>query len=121
MIKKDYYRQARKRVRIRKKISGTTEKPRLSVSRSLIQIYAQLIDDSQGKTVAAASSLSKEIADEIKNAKTKVEKSKIVGTLIAKKAIDAGFTNVVFDRSGYRYHGRIKALAEGAREGGLKF
>ena len=84
-------------------------------------VYAQVIDDRSGKTLAAASSLSKELADVIKNAKGKLAKSKLVGNLVAKKALEQNISSVVFDRNGYRYHGRIQALADGAREGGLKF
>ncbi len=106
------------RYRIRKKISGTTTRPRLTVFRSNTEIYAQLIDDSTGTTLAAASSKEKDIVAQ-KVAKT--EKSKLVGASIARKAIDLGLADVVFDRSGYLYHGRVKAVAEAAREAGLKF
>jgi large subunit ribosomal protein L18 len=106
------------RYRIRKKISGTTAKPRLTVFRSNNEIYAQLIDDQTGTTVASASSLEKEVVAQ-KVAKT--EKSKLVGESIARKAMALGIKDVTFDRSGYLYHGRIKAVAEGAREGGLQF
>lgn len=101
---------------IRKKISGTAAKPRLSVFRSNSHIYAQLIDDLSGRTLASASSAE---LSEIKA--PKVEVSKSVGQKIAAKAIAAGISSVVFDRNGYLYHGRVKALAEGAREGGLNF
>ncbi len=121
MIKTNKDKRFRSKIKIRKKISGTPERPRLSVYRSLNHIYAQLIDDSTGKTLAAASSKSKEIEEEIKNAKGKISRGKLVGTLIAKKALDNNITNVVFDRGGFRYHGRVQAVAEGAREGGLKF
>ena len=106
------------RYRIRKKISGTTSKPRLSVFRSNSDIYAQLIDDSTGTTIVAASSKQKDISAQ---KAPKTEKSKMVGEAIAKKATELGIKDVVFDRSGYIYHGRVKAVAEGAREGGLKF
>lgn len=105
--------------RIRKKVTGTAEKPRLNVFRSNKQIYAQLINDDNGTTLAAASSREKGF-DEKKEI-NKSEKAKEVGKLIAEKAKDAGIDTVVFDRNGYLYHGRIKSLAEGAREGGLKF
>ena len=118
MIKK---LRERAKTRIRKKISGTTERPRLTVYRSLSQIYGQLIDDSTGKTLISASSLSKELTEDLKNTKGKAEKSKLVGLLLAKKALENNISTVVFDRNGYRYHGRIKALADGAREAGLKF
>ena len=105
-------------MRIRKIIQGTPERPRMSVFRSNKDIYVQLIDDLSGKTLVAASSQ----ADDITSPKiTKVEKAKLVGKLIAEKALQAGIQNVVFDRSGYLYHGRVKSLAEAAREGGLKF
>ena len=103
---------------IRKKISGTAAKPRLSVFRSNTEIYAQLIDDVNGQTLAAASSKEKSIAAQ---KVTKSEKSKLVGSSIAAKATELGLTEVVFDRGGYLYHGRVKAVADGAREGGLKF
>jgi len=121
MNKREHKVKLRRKIRIRKNMFGTAEKPRLNVFRSLKQIYAQLIDDSTGKTIVSASTLSKEITDEIKNAKTKIEKSVIVGKLIAKKAADANVDKVIFDRNTYRYHGRVKALADGAREAGLKF
>ncbi|KAB2846606.1 MAG: 50S ribosomal protein L18 [Melioribacteraceae bacterium] len=111
----------RRRIRIKKNLFGTAQKPRLSVNRSLNQIYAQLIDDVNKTTLVAGSSLSKEISEDLKKAKSKIERSKIVGTFVAKKALEAGITTVVFDRGTYRYHGRVKALADGAREGGLKF
>jgi large subunit ribosomal protein L18 len=103
---------------IRRKISGTATKPRLSVFRSNSEIYAQLIDDVNGNTLASASSKEKGITAHKGN---KSEKSKLVGTAIAAKATELGLKEVVFDRGGYLYHGRVKAVAEGAREGGLKF
>ena len=106
------------RYRIRKKIAGTTEKPRLSVFRSNSEIYVQLIDDNNGKTIAAASSRDKDIAAQ---KVTKTEKSKLVGLAIARKATELGIQKVVFDRGGNLYHGRVKAIAESAREGGLQF
>lgn len=110
----------RKKFRVRKNIFGTAEKPRLSVFKSLKHIYAQIIDDSTGKTLVSASTLSKEIENEVKEANDKQELSKLVGNLVAKKAIDNKINEVVFDRNGFRYHGRIKALADSAREAGLK-
>ena len=111
-------RRRRIRMRVRKIISGTPERPRMSVFRSNKDIYVQLIDDLSGKTLVSASSR----AENISSARgTKMEKSKLVGKLIAEKAVEAGITNVVFDRNGYLYHGRVKSLAEAAREGGLKF
>jgi len=112
-------RRKRIKLRIRKDITGTKEKPRLSVFRSNKEIYVQLIDDAQGKTLLAVSSRNKEIAE--KKGITKTEQAKLVGKLAAEKLIEAGIKDVVFDRNGYLYHGRIKALAEAAREGGLKF
>ena len=109
------------KVRIRKKISGTTERPRLSVYRSLKHMYAQLIDDSTGVTIASSSSLSKSIIDALKEIKGMNEVAKMVGKDIASKAQSQNISSVVFDRSGYLYHGNVKALADGAREGGLKF
>ena len=91
----------------------------MSVFRSLNGIYVQLIDDTKGVTLLEASSLSPELADELKSAKRKISKSKLVGKLVAKKAAEKGITVAVFDRSGYQYHGRVKAVADGAREGGL--
>jgi large subunit ribosomal protein L18 len=102
---------------IRKRLSGSTERPRLSVYRSNKGIYAQIIDDITGKTLVSASSLSKEFSA----TGTKIEQSKVVGKMVAEKAIAAGINQVVFDRNGYLYHGRVKSLAEGAREGGLTF
>ena len=106
------------RYRIRKKIGGAATKPRLSVFRSNTDIYAQLIDDNNGTTLAAASSRQKDI---LAQKAPKIEKSKMVGAAIATKAKELGITTVVFDRGGYIYHGRVKAVAEGAREGGLNF
>lgn len=106
------------RYRIRKKIGGTSQKPRLAVFRSNTAIYVQLIDDVTGTTLAAASSKDKEIAAQ---KVTKVEQSKLVGQAIARKATELGLTTVVFDRGGNLYHGRVKSVADGAREGGLQF
>jgi large subunit ribosomal protein L18 len=106
------------RYRIRKKVSGVATKPRLSVFRSNSDIYAQLIDDTKGFTLAAASSKDKDIAAQ---KGTKTEKSKLVGAAIARKATELGINTVVFDRGGNLYHGRVKAVAEGAREAGLQF
>ena len=106
------------KMRIRKTIKGTPERPRLSVFRSNKQIYAQLIDDATGTTLVAASSKHESIAS--KNV-LKLEQAKLVGELLAERAKEAEIVSVVFDRNGYVYHGRVKALADGAREGGLKF
>lgn len=108
-------RRVKIKYRVRNKISGTTERPRMSVFRSNKQIYVQIIDDLSGKTLAAASSLS------IEGNMPKKEQAVKVGELIAKKAQEAGITTVVFDRNGYLYHGRIKEVADAARNGGLKF
>lgn len=112
------YRRLRIKLRIRKIVNGTPERPRLSVFRSNKQIYCQLINDMAGQTVVAASSSEKGI---LEKKGTKTEKAKLVGQLIAERAKEHGIETVVFDRGGYLYHGRIKALAEAAREGGLKF
>jgi len=106
------------RFRIRKKIVGADKKPRLSVFRSNSDIYAQLIDDGDGKTLASASSRDKDI---LAQKGTKIDKSKLVGNAIARKATSLGIETCVFDRGGNLYHGRVKALADGAREAGLKF
>jgi len=106
-------------MRIRKRIHGTAERPRLSVFRSNKQISVQVIDDDKGVTLAAATSRTKEIAEQAKI--TKTEQARLVGKLAAQKALEKGITQVIFDRSGYLYHGRVKALADAAREGGLKF
>lgn len=112
------YRRARIKLRIRKIVKGTTERPRLSVFRSNKEIYAQVIDDMTGVTVVSASSRENGINEK---KVTKTEKAKLVGNLIAERAKEAGLQGVVFDRNGYLYHGRVKSLADAAREGGLKF
>ena len=119
MVKKQDSNKARtaRHKRVRAKISGTPQRPRLNVFRSTKHIYAQIIDDVNGVTLASASSLSKDFEGDGGNA----EGAKKVGELIAKSAVEKGITEVVFDRGGYLYHGRIQQLAEGAREGGLKF
>jgi large subunit ribosomal protein L18 len=111
-------RRTRIKMRIRKIVSGTPETPRLSVFRSNKEIYAQLIDDLNGITLVAASSREKEIAGK---ASTKIEAAALVGKALAAKATEKGIEVCAFDRGGYLYHGRVKSLAEGAREGGLKF
>ncbi len=116
---KDQARKRRHR-RIRKKIYGTPERPRLSVYGSLNHIYAQIIDDMKGVTLVSASTMDKELKGEIKHGGN-VEAAKKVGALVAKRAVEKGIKKVVFDRGGFRYHGRIKALADAAREGGLEF
>jgi len=112
------FRKFRIKKRIRKIINGTPDRPRLTVFRSNKQIYVQLVDDVAGNTLVSASSSCKEIADK---KITKIEQAKLVGQLIAERALEAGISTVVFDRNGYLYHGRIKSLAEAARERGLKF
>lgn len=111
-------RRQKIRFGIRKKVAGTAQKPRLAVFRSNLEIYVQLIDDVNGQTLASASSREKDIAAQKVN---KTDKAKLVGQSIAKKAAALGLTNVVFDRGGNLYHGRVKAVADGAREGGLQF
>ncbi|MCE1188901.1 MAG: 50S ribosomal protein L18 [Ignavibacteria bacterium] len=119
MITKKSVTRERSKQKIRKKIFGTAEKPRLTVYRSLSHIYTQLIDDEAGKTLLAVSTKSAELAEQLKAAPGKVGKSKLVGMLLAKKAIEQNIKTAVFDRNGYQYHGRIKAVAEGVREGGI--
>jgi large subunit ribosomal protein L18 len=122
MITKGDKNKARlkRHLRVRKKINGTVERPRLSVYRSSKHIYAQLIDDVAGVTIASASTLDKELAEKVGNGGN-VESAKLVGELIAKRAKEKGHERVVFDRGGYLYHGRIQALADAARETGLEF
>ncbi len=110
----------RRHLRIRSRVEGTAERPRLCVFRSLAHIHAQLIDDRAGRTLAAASTLDPEIRERAAAVK-KAEAGKMVGQLIARRAQERGVRDVVFDRGGYLYHGRVRALADGAREGGLKF
>ncbi|WP_027420875.1 50S ribosomal protein L18 [Crocinitomix catalasitica] len=117
MALKKVEKRAKIKRRIRKKVFGTTEQPRLSVYRSNKQIYAQIIDDVNGVTVVSASSYKNKTVE----GKTKSEAAEIIGKDLATKAIGAGVAKVVFDRNGYQYHGRVKSLADGAREGGLKF
>jgi len=114
-------RRVRIKNQIRKKVSGTAEKPRLAVFRSLKGISAQLIDDLNGKTITSVSSISKDLSAKLKDVKGKTDKSRETGKALAEAAKAKNITTVVFDRNGYLYHGRVKALAEGAREGGLIF
>ncbi len=118
-INKNQVRQKR-HIRLRNKISGTAEAPRLNVYRSLNHIYAQVIDDVKGVTLCAASTVEKEIAAKVEG-KTKVEAATIVGNIIAERALEKGVKAVVFDRGGYLYTGRVAALADGARKSGLEF
>ena len=110
----------RRKLRVRNKVSGTTERPRLTVFRSLSHIYAQVVNDVDGKTIAHASTLSKDVKAQASDV-AKKEAAKLVGKAIAAQLKAKGVTKVVFDRNGYMYHGRIQALADGAREGGLEF
>lgn len=110
----------RRHLRVRKRIGVAKDRPRLSVFRSLKQIYAQVIDDTEGRTLAAASSLDKEVRDQVAGLK-KVEQAKVVGEVLARRAKAHGVDTVVFDRGGYKYHGRVRSLAEGARAEGLEF
>jgi len=122
-VYKIYERNAtrkKKHRRLRSRLTGTSERPRLNIFRSNCQIYAQIIDDTVGKTVVAASSLEKDIQDEIKDLNKK-ETAKVIGKLVAQRAIERGIKQVVYDRGGYIYHGRVAAVAEGAREVGLEF
>ncbi len=114
-------RHLNKHQRVRETVAGTAEKPRLCVFRSLMNIYAQIIDDSAGKTLVSASTLDKELRAALASSSKNRESAKKVGELVAKRAIEKGISQVVFDRGGYLYHGRVRSLAEGARDGGLKF
>jgi len=117
-----YVARKRRHARVRKYVKGTPERPRLNVFRSTNHIYAQVIDDTKGVTLVSASSLEadRKSPKDIKD-KNRVEQAAVVGKMVAERALDAGITQVVFDRGGYKYHGRVKALAEGSREAGLKF
>jgi large subunit ribosomal protein L18 len=110
----------RRHIRVRKKIAGTPERPRLNIFRSLSEIYVQVIDDQAGRTIASASSIDVELRKKMKGL-NKTDQAKLVGQAVAERAKSKGINSVVFDRGGYRYIGRVKALAEGAREGGLQF
>jgi large subunit ribosomal protein L18 len=120
LIEKKRAGRLKRHKRIRKKIFGTTERPRLFVFRSLRHIYAHLIDDTQGRTLLTVSTLSPELKEKLKTGGN-IEAAKMVGKLLGEKARQKGITKVVFDRGGYKYHGRVKALAEAAREAGLEF
>lgn len=122
MLKKFNRNEARKirHERVRKKIYGTPERPRLNVYRSNSHIYAQIIDDTNGHTLISASTLDKELREKLSSTSNK-EAARLVGELIGKRALEKGIEQVVFDRGGYQYHGRVKEIAEGAREAGLKF
>jgi large subunit ribosomal protein L18 len=120
MSEKSRKARIRRHRRVRAKIAGTPDRPRLNVYRSLDNIYAQVIDDVAGHTLAAASTIDRELRDKVTD-KNKTEAAKLVGELVAKRAQEVGVNEVVFDRGGFRYHGRVKALADSARESGLKF
>jgi len=119
MDKKPALREKRHK-RVRKKVLGTTERPRLNVFRSLCNIYAQVIDDTKAATIAAASTIDREVRDKVKYGGN-VDSAKIVGELVAKRVLEKGIKKVVFDRGGYKYHGRVKSLADAARKAGLEF
>jgi large subunit ribosomal protein L18 len=121
ITKKKSENRARIKVHIRKNVTGTTERPRLTIFRSLKHVYAQIIDDSANKTLVSVSDISKDAKAEFGGVKGQMNISKKVGEVVAKKAIAANIKQVVFDRNGYLYHGVVKAMADGAREGGLKF
>lgn len=110
----------RRHLRVRARLSGTPERPRLNIFRSSAHMYAQLVDDTQGHTIASASTLEDDVLGRAKG-KTKTQRAHAVGIVIAERAKAAGIESVVFDRGGFKYHGRVKAVAEGARESGLKF
>lgn len=110
----------RRHVRVRKQVEGTSERPRLNVYRSLNHIYAQIIDDGRGSTLLSVSSVDPSLRKSLAG-KTRTEQAAVVGTTLAERATEAGISQVVFDRGGYKYHGRVKKLAEASREGGLKF
>jgi len=110
----------RRHRRVRARVIGTSQRPRLNVFRSLTNIYAQVIDDVAGRTLASASTIDADVKAQVEG-KNKTDAAKVVGKLVAERAKEAGITTVVFDRGGYQYHGRVAALAEGAREGGLEF
>jgi large subunit ribosomal protein L18 len=110
----------RRHIRVRKQVSGTTIRPRLNVYKSLTEIYAQIIDDMEGNTLISASTIDKELRESMKGLK-KIEQAKAIGKAVAERANSKGISTVVFDRGGFRYVGRVKALADGAREGGLQF
>jgi large subunit ribosomal protein L18 len=114
-------KRKRRHLRVRAKVKGSAARPRLNVFRSSAHIYAQVIDDIDGHTLAAASSLDKDVIDRLTDGTTKIDKAKAVGAVIGERAKAAGIDTVVFDRGGYKYHGRVKAVAEAAREAGLTF
>lgn len=121
-VNQNYLARKRRHIRVRKTVSGTPERPRLNVFRSLNHIYVQVIDDINGLTLVSASTVDGEIKTSgVLNGKSRTEQAAEIGKAVAQRALDAGVSEVVFDRGGYKYHGRIKALAEASREAGLKF
>jgi large subunit ribosomal protein L18 len=118
---KKHDRWKKKKSSIRKRVFGTPERPRLTIYRSAKHIYAQIIDDTTGKTLVSTSTLSKDLREEAKSVKSEMDVCKLVGKRTAKQALEKKILSVVYDRNGYLYHGRVKAVADGAREGGLKF
>jgi large subunit ribosomal protein L18 len=121
ITKKKTEHRSRLKRHIRIRLTGTPDRPRLTVFRSLRNVYAQIVDDASGRTLISVSNLSKEARDQFKDLKGQTAKAKLVGKLAAQKALEKKITQVVFDRNGYLYHGVVKAMADGAREGGLKF
>jgi large subunit ribosomal protein L18 len=120
-VKSNLSSHQRIKYNIRKKVMGTSDRPRFTVFRSLNNIYVQLVDDINGKTLLTVSSVSKDVKTSLKDKISKIEKSKIIGKKLAEKAKENNITKVVFDRNGYLYHGRVKAIADAAREAGLEF
>jgi large subunit ribosomal protein L18 len=118
--KTNKFRRNARHIRVRRRVKGVSARPRLAIFRSLSHVYAQVIDDTEGKTLVAASSLESEVRTQV-DGNPKVEVSKLVGALVARRAVEKGVSTVVFDRGGHKYHGRIKALADAARQGGLIF
>jgi large subunit ribosomal protein L18 len=112
--------RARRQRRVRARVDGTPERPRLNIYRSLTNIYAQVIDDQAGRTLVSASTIDSDVRGQLEG-KSKIEAARLVGKIVAERAKNAGIKTVVFDRAGYKYHGRVAALAEGAREAGLEF
>ena len=120
-LKTSYHARLRRHLRVRKKVHGSPDRLRLAVYRSLSHIYAQVIDDEKGHTIAAASDIEAEVRSAKNGKQKKTDVAKMVGELIGKRAVEQGVSKVVLDRAGYRYHGRVKALADGARSAGLQF
>ncbi|RMG85442.1 MAG: 50S ribosomal protein L18 [Chloroflexi bacterium] len=118
--KRKYLARKRRHRRVRAKVAGTAQRPRMNIFRSLNHIYVQVIDDTEGRTLVSASTIDRDVAPQVQG-KSKTEAARIVGKVVAERAKNAGITTVVFDRGGYQYHGRVAALAEGAREAGLEF